>query len=133
MTYWYPVGNKDTQAINGFAKWETAFHVFANIYCTEYPLKAGELLQYSHVIHTASQMYYWDNVYLYDHEFRFHMSRHPQRSWAVILKQAWNLRLKDKIRYDNFSSDKTKVTLSCTGFIIFSMHCILLPISMSCT
>ena len=92
----------------GFAKWETAFRIFSNIYCTEYPLKAGELLQYLHVIHTASQTYYWDNVYLYDHEFRFHMSKHPQRSWAVILQQAWNLRLKDKIRHENFSGEKTK-------------------------
>ena len=29
------------------------------------------------------------------------MSKHLQRSWAVILQQAWNLRLKDKIEFDN--------------------------------
>ena len=31
------------------------------------------------------------------------MSKFPQRSWSVILQQAWNLRLKDRIRHDNFN------------------------------
>ena len=31
------------------------------------------------------------------------MSRHPQRNWSVILQQAWNLRLKDKLKFDNFA------------------------------
>ena len=29
------------------------------------------------------------------------MSKHPQRSWAIILQQAWNLRLKDKLKGDH--------------------------------
>ena len=106
MTYWSPVSHREsTNSINSFSKWETTFRVFSNVYTTEYPFKVAELLQYAHVIYTASQTYYWDNVYLYDKEFRFHMSKHPQRSWSLILQQAWNLRLKDKIKHDNFSGD----------------------------
>ena len=104
-TFWTPANHDQANLINFFGSWETAFRVFSNIYTTQFPLKAVELLQYSHVIYMASQTYYWDNVYLYDKEFHYHISKHPQRSWSVILQQAWNLRLKDKIRYDNFSGD----------------------------
>ena len=103
MTYWAPVADRDLNSVSSFAKWETAFRVFANIYTTRYPNKAAELIQYSHVIHTASLSYVWDNVYLYDKEFRLHLSQHPSRSWSVILQQAWNLRLKDKLKHESFA------------------------------
>ena len=45
--------------------------------------------------------YYWDNVYLYDKEFRMHMSNFPGRSWAVILPQAWMMYLKDRIKMND--------------------------------
>ena len=32
------------------------------------------------------------------------MARHPQRSWSVILQQAWNLRLKDRQDYSGKGS-----------------------------
>ena len=83
-------------SINSFARWEQAFRVFSNIYTRQYPQKASELIQYNHVIHIAAMTYSWSNVYSYDIDFRLHMARHPQRSWSVILQQAWNLRLKDK-------------------------------------
>ena len=84
MTYWAPVADRDLNSVSSFAKWETAFRVFANIYMTQYPNKAAELIQYSHVIHTASLSYVCDNVYLYNKEFRLHLSQHPPRSWSVI-------------------------------------------------
>ena len=109
MTYWSPISNRDLGGlITSFGKWETAFRVYSKVYTTQYPNRAAELLQYSHVIHTASLTYTWENVYMYDKEFRFHMSKHPQRSWSIILQQAWNLRLKDKIRFDNHSGEKVK-------------------------
>ena len=86
MSFWSPVADREVGSITSFRKWESAFRVFVNIYTSKFPLKAAELLQYSHVIHTASQTYVWENVYLYDKEFRIHMSKHPQRSWAVILQ-----------------------------------------------
>ena len=77
MSYWVPVGDRDTTgSITSFAKWEVAFRVFLNIYTAQYPFKSSELLQYCHVIYTASLSYIWENVYNYDREFRLHMSRH---------------------------------------------------------
>ena len=49
------------------------------------------------MIFTASQSYIWDNVYQYDREFRMHISKYPERSWAIILQQAWTMYLKNKI------------------------------------
>ena len=34
---------------------------------------------------------------MYDRDFRLHISRHPERSWGVILHQSWVMRLKDRI------------------------------------
>ena len=96
-TYFVPVSDWDTTAITNFGKWEQAFRVFSNIYTRAYPGKASELIQYNHIIYTASCSYIWDNVYTYDREFRMHISNFPQRSWSVILQQAWSMYLKDRI------------------------------------
>ena len=95
----YPVSDRENQSINDFGKWEQAFRVYANVYTKMFPEKASELIQYNHVIYTASLSYLWDNVYTYDKEFRMHISQFPQRSWAVILQQAWTLYMKDRLRY----------------------------------
>ena len=97
MSYWVPLSDKDNVAITSYAKWEQAFRVFSNIYTEYFPARSSELIQYSHTIHTAAQTYAWDNVYRYDREFRIHLSRHPNRSWRVILQQAWSMFLKDKL------------------------------------
>ena len=104
MSYWVPLGdNIPNGGITNFSKWEIAFRVFSNVYSTHYPHKAAELLQYRHVIHTAAQTYIW--------EICIHLSKHPQRSWSIILQQTWHLRLKDKLKYDNFN-DKGKAPKS---------------------
>ena len=36
------------------------------------------------------------------------MSRYLQRSWSVILQQAWNLRLKDRISFNNYNDKSNK-------------------------
>ena len=100
LSYWVPVADFELTAISNFSKWEQAFRVFSNIYTSYHPARAGELIQYNHIIHTASQTYIWDNVYRYDREFRIHMSKHHlNRSWAVILQQAWTMFLKDRLNY----------------------------------
>ena len=91
-----PVSESPT-AIHSYGKWDQAFRVYSDVITSTFPEKAQELIQYNHIIHTASQTYLWDNVYLYDKDFRIHISRNPTRSWAVILQQAWSMRLKDKI------------------------------------
>ena len=98
MSYWVPLADRENSTISSFFKWEQAFRVFANVYTESYPGKAGELIQYNHVIQTATQTFSWDNVYRYDREFRIHMSKHHlTRSWAIILQQAWSMFLKDKV------------------------------------
>ena len=76
QSYWVPVSDQENTTINNFARWEQAFRVYSNVYTTFHPTRAGELIQYNHIIHTALQTYCWDNVYRYDREFHVHMSRH---------------------------------------------------------
>ena len=83
-TYYVPVN--ESSSINGFLKWEQAFRVFANIYTKSNPSRLSELIEYNHIIHTIAMSYTWENVYLYDKDFRMHMARNPRRSWSVILQ-----------------------------------------------
>ena len=102
QSYWIPVAQSEALNISSFSKWEQAFRVFSDVYCRAHPQRATELVQYNHVIHTASMAYIWENVYSYDKDFRLHMARNPDRSWGLLLHQAWSLRLKDKLkRQDN--------------------------------
>ena len=101
QSFWVPISQSEATAINSFGKWEQAFRVFSDVYTRVHPERASELVQYNHVIHTASMAYVWDNVYSYDKEFRLHLSRNPTRSWALLLQQAWSLRLKDRLRFEN--------------------------------
>ena len=94
-TYYVPVN--ETTTISSFAKWEQAFRVYSNIYTKAHPHRSSELIEYNHVIHTVYLTYIWDNVYLYDKDFCIHIARNPERSWGIILQQAWALRLKDRI------------------------------------
>ena len=94
--FFIPARDKDIIGITNFHCWEQAFRIFSNIYLKERPDRASELIQYNHIIFTALNMYVWDNVYNYDCEFRLHMGIFPERSWAVILQQAWSICLKDR-------------------------------------
>ena len=71
--------------------------IFSNIFTKFHPHRVGELIQYNHVIYSISLTYTWENVYAYDKEFRMHIARHPERSWAIILQQAWSMRLRDRL------------------------------------
>ena len=100
-SFWIPASHTESVEINNFSKWEQAFRVYANIYTKGNPNRAAELIEYNHVIHSISLSFTWDNVYAYDKEFRLHMSRYPQRSWSIILQQAWSMKLRDRIaRHD---------------------------------
>ena len=74
-TYFVPASDKDASCnITGFGRWEQAFRIFSNVYTRAYPWKSLELIQYNHIIYTASLSFSWENVYLYDKEFRMHLS-----------------------------------------------------------
>ena len=92
--------------INSYAKWNQAFRVFSEIITASYPAKAKELIQYNHVIHTASQTYIWENIYAYDNDFHLHISKKTQRTWSVILQQAWSMCLKDRVKDFSFNQGK---------------------------
>ena len=94
--------------INSYGKWEQAFRIFSNILTTKFPGKSTELLQYNHTIHSASTTYAGDNVYAYNKEFRCHIARHPYRSWAIILQQAWTMLLKDRVVRGEYSSSQQR-------------------------
>ena len=99
-TFWSPVS--ENVSINSYGRWEQAFRVCSDIYTRAHPHRPSELIQYNHIIHSISATYTWENVYSYDKEFRIHLSKHPEHSWAIILQQAWSMRLKDRItRYES--------------------------------
>ena len=97
QTFFVPANDKDSLSVSSFHCWEQAFRVYSNIYLQDHQDRAAELIQYNHIICTASASFVWENVYNYDKEFRQHLSMFPNRSWAIILQQAWSLCLKDRI------------------------------------
>ena len=97
LSYLSPISDRENVQINLYAKWEQAFRVYSNIITSCYPEKAPELLQYNNMVHSASLAYIWENVYSYDKEFRYHISKHLQRPWNVILQQVWTMILKDHL------------------------------------
>ena len=109
-TYFVPAQDlgEGSGGITNFSRWEQTFRVFSNISCRRFPHRSAELIQYNHVIHTAALTYTWENIYLYDRDFRYHLARFPHRSWAVILQQAWTMRLKDRNKSDKSSRSQKK-------------------------
>ena len=97
-TFFAPVSDREVTSISNFSRWEQAFRIYSNVVTRVYPAKASELIQYNHTIYTAALTFAWENVYQYDREFRMHISKFPQRSWAVILQQAWSMCLKDRVK-----------------------------------
>ena len=101
-TFFVPASESPSStAITSVTKWDQAFHVYSDIYCHFNPTQSTELIQYSHVIHTAASSYVWDNVYAYDRDFCLHMAVNVGQTWAIILQQAWSMRLRDRIRFND--------------------------------
>ena len=125
-TYWVPAKDHNLGTISSYSRWGQAFRVHSDIFTQKFPEKASELIQYGHVISTASLTYQWENVYMYDRDFRMHISRHPEHSWGVNLHQSWAMRLKDRLTnnvggnpYQNGNgkpNNSTKKTKICFPF-----------------
>ena len=110
--YFVPASDREGHLISSFNKWEQAFRSYSNIYLQAHPQKAMELIQYNHVILMASLSYVWDNVYTYDKEFCSHLAVFLERSWGVILQQAWSMCLKDKINHYHANSNNQRFNSS---------------------
>ena len=126
-TFWMPANVHEGVSISNYGRWEQAFRVFSKIYMKAHPYRATELVQYNHLIHLASQTYVWENVYLYDKDFRIHMSNHPRRSWSIILQQAWTVRLREKVKPHSHGEGEKKADLckmlNKTGKCSFGASC----------
>ena len=72
MSYWILAFDKSS-SINSFTRWDQAFRIFLDVYTSRFPERTSELIQYGHIIQTASYSFIWENVYLYDREFQRHM------------------------------------------------------------
>ena len=77
QTFFVPVSDHEATGISSFHKWEQAYRIFSNVYTRRYLHKASELIQYNHIIYSASLSFVWENVYSYDKEFRMHISNFP--------------------------------------------------------
>lgn len=95
-TFFVPVRDQEIKEINSYKTWEVAFRVFMGIFNLYWPDRMQELLQYSHIIQTASQNHPWENVYNYDISFREIMTGQPNTHWGVISQQTWTLEFGDR-------------------------------------
>ena len=119
QTFFIPAADRDSgNGVSSFHKWEQAFRVFSNVYLKYFPEKATQLIQYNHVICTASATFIWDNVYAYDKEFRPHLSNFPNRILGIILQQAWAMCLKDRLGSgkQNFNKNGRAKKETCQRF-----------------
>ena len=67
---------------------------------------------------------------MYDKEFRVHLSHFPQRSWAIILQQAWSMYLNEKLP----SRDKTPLAKARKKFVKgITWECVRMDICVSMT
>lgn len=102
-SYFVPA-DKDGREISSYKIWEVAFKIFMGIFVEKWPERAKELLQYSHIIQTASNTYPWENVYNYDVEFREIMTESPFKHWGMISHQTWSLQLGEPVNKVGFQA-----------------------------
>ena len=126
-SFWVPVSEREVTSITSISRWDQAFRVYLKIYTKANPTRAEELVEYSFVIHSASEVFSWPNVYFYDKLFRLHLAKHPQRNWGIILQQAWSFCLTEKIpqnqKGNNFSGGgKYQDTSKKKGKICFDYN-----------
>ena len=101
-TFRLPDGGSSRETkIYNVRRWEQAFRVYAAVYSEQNPHRSAEIWQYVHIINTAAVSYAWENVAFYDYTFRQLMERKPNRSWAKIYTQMWNLAMTDHINKSN--------------------------------
>ena len=85
------------QKITNVRRWEQAFRIYAAVYSMANPHRSAEIWQYVYVINSAASTYVWENVANYDFTFCHLMAENPQRSWAKVYLQMWNLTMRDTI------------------------------------
>ena len=102
------VQNEGENRITNVYRWEQAFRVYATIYSKANPIRGPEIWQYIDSIHRAAKTFNWDAVAEYDYCFRQLMGEYPDRSWAKIYQQMWNLTLCEGGQKTNTHHDKRR-------------------------
>ena len=97
----------ESETIGSFYKWEQAFRVYSTVMADAYPEKVKQMIQYNHIIYSASLSYLWSNVYAYDIDFRLHMAENPGHNWGIILHQAWVLHMKERLTSSSGGGNST--------------------------
>lgn len=93
MPAFIPADREAFKDITGYKQWEVAFKVFMGVFISKWPDRANELLEYSHVIHTASLTYPWESVFNYDIAMREILTDNPNRLWGTICQHTWALEI----------------------------------------
>ena len=68
------------------------------------PGRASEVIKYMCNICTAANSFVWDNVYMYDVNFRQLMEKYPYCNWGINCKQGWTTFVMDKLDKSNQNS-----------------------------
>lgn len=102
-TFFVPAGDREVKEINGYKTWEVAFKIFMGIFNQFWPDRMHELLQYSHVIQTASLGHPWESVFNYDIAFREIMTEQPNTHWGMISQQTWTLQFGENYKGGSLS------------------------------
>lgn len=125
-TYFIPSAGEDNSCVIGsFRKWQKCFRVYAEIYATANPSRAGDIIQYMDDIENAASLYIWENVAKYDLRFRRLMAKYPHRKWSDRYKKAYEDSMTDPLavrtlmnllkKQSTFSGSK-KPTNACWRF-----------------
>lgn len=97
-TYYIPQGgDPHQQGIFGYKKWAKCFRIYAEIYASANPTKAGEIFQYMDSIENAANLYVWENVARYDDLFRRQMAKFPHREWSKKYKDMYEAEMKEQL------------------------------------
>lgn len=110
-TYYIPPSSESNSCIiSNFRQWKRCFRIYAEVYATANPSRAGDISQYMDSIETASGLYTWENVAKYDIKFRRHMAKYKHRKWSDCYTKAYEESMMDPLSVRTLLSSVKKQT-----------------------
>ena len=83
--------SKPKRNINSVHTWTSAFLIFSAVYLSAHPQRVQEMLKYAQLVRTAAARHKGWGWRFYDIQFWLRQQWQPQRSWATIDGELWNL------------------------------------------
>lgn len=77
--------------IDSFDKWIRAFSIYMSIYLEAFPNKGVQMAKYIYHIMNGNNLYEWAAVYKYDINFRNLIEENPDKSWAEVEIELWEI------------------------------------------